>query len=503
MVLEVVEVIHGFGPFNPGDSAALFESDRQPLLPDEIENVYFRRSGFARDDLLALTRPLSSWIRNWRPRAGEMNISEILRHIGNAEGWYLSRLVPSETLPSDWKHVQGLPLFKFLEKVRGIVLHRLSLLSDGELHAENYPSHWTKHPHEPWTARKALRRMVEHELEHTEHIRQVLSEWRLQLHARMAAERSLLLQLLTGLDEKTLSRSPIFHNTTAKDILAHLAAWDELHTQRVRLTLEGRQENLDFMTIDEQNAAQLAASKHFSLSQALDFFTHSRAGFLELMVHIDDLDLHRRREKGAASPAQRAQCRYRHDAVHAQDIFRWRKHKHIKPNTGPQDLLLVGLGHAFAELLSVVPLVRLNERQTFPVCGEWMLKDLLGHIADWNIFGVAALDGWAAGEKFPADFSAGLDAWNREHVEKRQAMPWDQVWSDLQGSHQALVNCLTGLSQADLERLHSTPWGSEKMTPYELALIFLGHYREHAADVRVALDLSGFPKRLLRHEIPG
>jgi len=502
VTLELVEVIHGFGPFKRGDSAALFAVDCQPPTPDEMEKIYFRRAAYARDDLLALTRPLPRRIHNWRARAGEMNIAEILRHIGNAEEWYLSRLVPPEELPTEWEFNHQVPVFKFLEMERKTVIDRLRRLDDEELQKVNYPAHWTNHPHEPWTARKVLRRMIEHELEHTEHIRQVLSEWRAHLHARLLAERSLLMQLLTGLDEKTMSEALVFNNTTVKDLLAHIAAWDELHIQRAKLTLDSRSDDIDFVTIDEQNAAQLAACKHLSLSEALDSFNRSRAKFLELLSTVSDLDLHHHPGKGVASIAQRAQKRYQHDAVHAHDILRWRKRTGIQSETSPKTLLVAGLDSAFAEFLSVVSLVGLSKRQTLAVCGEWSMKDLVGHLADWNMFGVATFNSWRTGENLQADFSRGLDAWNHEQVELRRAVPWKQLWSDLHESHQALVICVQVFSQGELISPFPVPWDADKVSPYELALIYLGHYREHASDVRAALKLPGFPKRLLRYKIP-
>jgi len=45
-----------------------------------------------------------------------------------------------------------------------------------------------------------------------------------------------------GLDERTLTESPVFDDWTAKDLLAHVAAWDELYTERIALILAGRKE---------------------------------------------------------------------------------------------------------------------------------------------------------------------------------------------------------------------------------------------------------------------
>ena len=51
--IEVAEERRGFGPFDPGDSAALFGPDRKPLLQGELERL-LKLMGYSRRDLLAL-----------------------------------------------------------------------------------------------------------------------------------------------------------------------------------------------------------------------------------------------------------------------------------------------------------------------------------------------------------------------------------------------------------------------------------------------------------------
>ena len=172
ILLRVAETSTGFVPFWRGSRAARFAPDCVPMSRDEME-VYFRRAGYARGDLLALVRNLSDEMLDRRANADAMGIREILRHVGNAEEWYVSRLVDPKTLPSEWANDQDLPIFEFLEMERRTALARLRQLTDEELGAVFYPAHFTKHPDEPWTARKALRRFLEHEREHIEHICQV------------------------------------------------------------------------------------------------------------------------------------------------------------------------------------------------------------------------------------------------------------------------------------------------------------------------------------------
>lgn len=174
--VRVAEVSTGFGPFERGDPAALFAPEREPLSRDELERL-LRLAGYNRGDLLTLTRDLPAPALDWKPEPAAMSVREILRHVGNAEQWYVSRIVDPETLPAEWADDEHVPIFAFLDMERETAVERLRRLTDRELADLVYPTRWTNHPDEPWTARKVLRRMLEHEREHIEHIRNVLASY--------------------------------------------------------------------------------------------------------------------------------------------------------------------------------------------------------------------------------------------------------------------------------------------------------------------------------------
>ena len=180
LTLRIVGTTFGAGPFRRGDQAALVAADMHPPTREEMEKVYFRRAAYAHQDLFALVEGLSDEVLGWRENMDAMTIREILRHIGNAEQWYISRLVPVETLPSEWNHDGEMPELEFLDMARRTAIERLRVLTQAELSAITCPEHWTNHPEERWTVRKALRRMLEHELEHIAHIRQILEAFRNQ-----------------------------------------------------------------------------------------------------------------------------------------------------------------------------------------------------------------------------------------------------------------------------------------------------------------------------------
>jgi predicted RNase H-like HicB family nuclease/uncharacterized damage-inducible protein DinB len=193
--VEVAGESSGFGPFDPGDAAALFPPDKELVTAEEMEH-HFHLMAHSRADLLVLVQGLSDNLLDWQPESGSFSIRRLLRHVGNAEEWYVSRLVPPATLPLEWEGDEGLVIFEFLEMERRTAVARLQQLTEEERARVFYPTRWTNHPDEAWTARKVLRRFLEHEREHTTQIQEIL-----------AAEQARLLEQNLGLDEQALTQA--------------------------------------------------------------------------------------------------------------------------------------------------------------------------------------------------------------------------------------------------------------------------------------------------------
>jgi uncharacterized damage-inducible protein DinB/predicted RNase H-like HicB family nuclease len=484
--IEIAGKSVGFGPFDPGNAAALFPPDRETLTPEGME-AYFRLMSHARADLLALVRDLPDDVLDWQADPRSFSIRSLLRHVGNAEEWYVSRLVPPETLPPEWEHDKDLPIFEFLEMERRTARARLRQLTAHERSAVFYPTHWTDHPDEPWTARKALRRFLEHEREHTAQGRVILAAWRCQLLGSLAAERAELLWQLIGLEERALTESPVFDDWTAKNLLAHIAAWDELFTERIELILAGREEEIAGVEPDARNAVLHAERKDWSLKRAVKACVTARADALAALARLPDEQLHRLRSFrwGEASARLWTEWRARHDAAHAADLTAWRKaqslERRTRPKSGPKAVLLATLAAARDELLAAAALVAPEERASRPVCGTWTLKDVLGHVADWELWFVKGLRQLVAGQPLDFEDVKDVEAWNRAHAKARRDLPWETVWDDFRETHEALMSILVAMSQADLK------WAFMDMTVYDMSCIYVDHDREHARGLRDAI----------------
>lgn len=480
--LNVVERMAAVGPFHPGDKAALFEWDRRPLSREEMER-FLRIAEYSRAEMLGLVRELPKRVLAWKARPDDFSIGRILRHVGNSEKWYVSRLVPPETLPAQWADDEEMPLWPFLAMERPTAVARLHQLTAGELAAVSYPSQ----SDEAWTARKAVRRFVEHGQEHLEQVRQVLADYRGHLLARAAAGRVALLWPLLGLDEETLTGQSVFDDYTAKDVLAHVAAWDEREADWVELIAEGRAGEIEKIKLDDFNAASYAERKEWSLDKVVAAGEAAREKVLAAVAAVPD-ELLQRRPGGVYSLRDCLDWRYRHDRPHALQLAKWRKQHPGEAGIGPKSLLLLAGQAGRAEMEAIVGLLTAEEREGRPVADKWTVKDLLGHLADWEGYYASIL---AAGRAEP--FGDTIENWNAERAAIRREQSWQEVWQDYLAARQSLLVAVE--QEEDLGRRFTNHWGREAVV-YNFAMVLLDHEREHMRQIRPLLPGLGLPKNL-------
>ena len=314
--------------------------------------------------------------------------------------------------------------------------------------------------------------------------------WRRQLLALLAGERAEFLYLLLGLDEKTLTSRPLFEEYTVKDLLAHVAAWDALYQERMALFLAGRQEEIAAVDLDEHNAAVRARRREWTLSQALAASTQARQNFLETFSRASDEQLHRpvAIPWANALPLRAwAVWRARHDAVHAADVRQWRRdlqnENDFEESVGPKAILVAALVASREEISALAALAPEEERESRPVADEWAAKDVIGHLADWELFLLECLE---AGRQLDMGYGGDVDKWNAAHATARRAQSWEQIREAYQRARQGTIESVEGMEQEALAATLSSPWGKDA-SYYRFVHWWLEHEREHAAGLRGAL----------------
>jgi hypothetical protein len=240
--------------------------------------------------------------------------------------------------------------------------------------------------------------------------------------------------------------------------------------------------------MDGYNAAVVAAWRDRTLAEVLAELQDARAAWVSWLQTLPNEEFFRERLFAEEDWSFHGcvEVQWQHDAEHAAQIAAWREAKGWKAKTGPKAVLLAALTAARDELLAAAALIPPDERASRPVCGVWTLKDVLGHVADWEWFGVEGLRQMAAGHAPQVEYVGDLDAWNQAHVEARRDQPWEAVWADLHAVRRALLDVLEEMSQAQLRRFFSFPWGPAG-TPYQWIWVYLRHDREHAHGLRQAL----------------
>jgi len=310
-----------------------------------------------------------------------------------------------------------------------------------------------------------------------------------QLLARLATERAWLWWELIGLSEETLIGQLVLGDWTPKDLLAHVAFWDDVSSERVRLALAGRAAEIPYLDLETTNVQVYAARRDWSLAQAVAECQRARADFLALLEPLTWEAMTRPYTLSwgdLRSIADWAQRRAWHDADHKRQPHNWRESAGIKNVPGPQCVLLAALAAGRAELLAWAALVPEPERASRRVCGQWTLQDVLGHVADWELFVVEGLRQMAAGEVAGTGYSGDEEAWNWDHVRARRGQPWETIWGDFVAARQKLLAALQGLDDAALARPVPSRWSAED-SAYMWARICLAHDREHAEGLSKSL----------------
>jgi uncharacterized damage-inducible protein DinB len=379
-------------------------------------------------------------------------------------------------------------LLQELADSRRRILEALTTVNDDGL-TQPHAVPWGQVTIERW----ALQEIYEHDGEHAAQLR----AWRAEhpesgrslwdvLVDDMAAQRAGLLMACLGLDANTLVSAPVMSEWTVKDVLAHVAAWDDIHATRAELALAGREAEIVGVEVDERNAELFAQRRGWSLEQTVQATTDSRQHFLKIVNAANAEQLVRPvhlpwRE---TSIWEFARWRAWHDAVHTEPTCAWRDANSSPCSRGPRSVLLAAMDAARRDLLRQIDRIPLSERDTRPIMGDWTLKDMLGHIVDWDLYALKALRAIREFRPLPYVAESDVDKVNAQQVAARREQTWDQAWADFQDIRAKVINALADWYDEQLARAVDYPsdWGRTAYGWFVSQTAW--HDREHADAMR-------------------
>lgn len=341
-----------------------------------------------------------------------------------------------------------------------------------------------------------------------ETIPQSISPKRAQLLARLAAERANLLVRLEGLDEDTLTHQRVADGWTPAGLLAHVAYWDAFVADRLSKLAGGRLAEIHPLsgedTVDARNAAMRAGFARLTFGEAVAISQKERRNFLLALGQVPDDVLYRRvrpRPGWRTTPSRWAAIPYHHDAEHTAELAHWRRD--LPPNDPSiriihRALLRPVLGLSRQEFLALAALVPVDARENEPLVGEWTLKQLVGHLVDYEALGVVALKAVAAGREpeYKTDLT-DFDRFNATRGGAWAAESWNEVWANYIATRRALLLIADTLPDEALARPFVAPW-AQITTACGYLLDMAQHEQEHADSLRQALGMAALPRRLGR-----
>jgi hypothetical protein len=230
----------------------------------------------------------------------------------------------------------------------------------------------------------------------------------------------------------------------------------------------------------------MAAWRDKSLPEVLSALQASHQQVIALLSALDYVEIDLRRERQGRTITIRSYAvnlLEEHDREHAHEIKVWRE---TLDQIFEPEALKATLARQQAEFRAA--LAKLSEAQVLDkmAIGNWSLKDVVGHVADWEIYMLQAARHNYDPSLPPADPAAAsedVDADNDVLVANREGQTWAEVRQSLE-TVQAEVAAFVDQLEPEAWKLRGPyPWPNDQGTLAELIFQIVDHYADHLPDV--------------------
>jgi hypothetical protein len=150
-----------------------------------------------------------------------------------------------------------------------------------------------------------------------------------------------------------------------------------------------------------------------------------------------------------------------------------------------EDILFYG----HRTLMSTLDGIPLDQWHTSGVCGYWSVKDIIAHLASYELVLVDVLGNLVDGRPTP-NLKLFSDAqFNDLQVEQRQGNSPAQVQAEYEDAHQKVRELIAQVPIETRRRAGVLAWYGEAYDLEDfLVYSFYGHKREHSAQIAVFKD---------------
>ncbi len=127
------------------------------------------------------------------------------------------------------------------------------------------------------------------------------------------------------------------------------------------------------------------------------------------------------------------------------------------------DVLVKRLRDIREKLIGLVSKLSVEELNLV-ICGDWTVKDVLGHIASWREAELQIIkEALKEKPKFSFYFKSkeDLDKWNQDQVEKKRGLTLKEVIRELESINEEFIGFLEKLGDEKLYYKFKPPWQGE------------------------------------------
>lgn len=296
--------------------------------------------------------------------------------------------------------------------------------------------------------------------------------------------RAKLLQAIEGLSRRELTELPIYEGWTIKDVLAHVLGWDQRVLRTLPLMVQNRASEVPSVEVDEYNAESVAAWRERSLAELLVEVQSTHRQIVDMIASLDHKEIDTRRERHGRIITIRSyviDVMTDHEREHAAEIEQWRRklEQSIDPDALKNDLMCYRAAFAAAvEGLSEA------DRLDKTAIGTWSVKDVVGHIADWEQLMLDAAR-YIHDPSLPQGPLMGQadENWNEILAARRAGNSWKTDWLYLTAVQQAVDEFIARLRFGDWTLRGPYPWPKDQGTLAELVWHISQHYVDHLPDL--------------------
>lgn len=130
------------------------------------------------------------------------------------------------------------------------------------------------------------------------------------------------------------------------------------------------------------------------------------------------------------------------------------------------------------------------------VCGVWSTREIIAHLASYELVLADVLRGFAGGTSAPAldQYLAQRDDFNDAEVDRRRGQSVSETLAEYSQAYEQVAEVASGISPGTWMKVGAIPWyGNEYSLDDWIVYQFYGHKREHCAEIAVFRD--GLAKR--------